>query len=83
MSKAEEILDNCPSGATTKGYYKRKEVIQAMKEYARLQIEADRERVITECTSYIEPDCDNCGSSGRGYVVTSRHSIKNLPIKLD
>jgi len=71
MGTAEDFLNECPSGATTKGLFKGKEVIKVMKDYARLMIEKDRE-------SQIELHI----RQGLGENSPIFELIRNLPITL-
>lgn len=66
--KAEEVLKQIPDGA--KVYYNRDRIIALMKDYARIQIEKDREDIIDDL---IERDSL--------YMVDL--VIKNRPITLD
>lgn len=61
----EDILHDCPSGATTKGWYKGTEVEAAMQAYADQEILSlqDENKRLRGALKQIEKSCDNTNDS--------------------
>ena len=60
------------------------DIRNAMHDYAKDQIEKDREQVIAKALKWIEHDCDNCACGCRGdWIVNNPGEIRGLPIILD
>ena len=74
-----------PTSLGFKGYDNATEkCLKIIEEYTRIQIEKDREAVISQALKWESHDCDSCACSCRGdWVVNNPDSIRNLPINLD